>query len=75
VPAAEGKKKIKNRGVQGWRPVLDREKKRFSFLGFPFFVLPLPNYKMTPPPLSFQPIFIGKILFRLQNWSLNFLFL
>ena len=31
VLAAEGKKKIKNRGVQGWRPVLAREKKRFSF--------------------------------------------
>jgi len=43
VPAAEGKKKIKNRGFPGWRPVLAREKKRFSFLGFPLFCVASPK--------------------------------
>jgi len=49
VPAAVGKKKIKNRGVQGWRPVLAREKKRFSFLGFPLFCVASPKLQNDPP--------------------------
>ena len=30
--------------------------------------------KLTPPCLSCEPVFIGKMLHGSQNWSLNFLF-
>ena len=72
----EKRKNQKKRGVGGWRPVLVREKKRFSFFRVsPFFVLPLTKLQNAPPVLSFGPIFIGKMLPGTQNWSLNFLFL
>ena len=48
-----------------------------NMLGFFFCVFGSSpqNYINDPPyPLSFQPIFIGKSLFKPPNWSLNFLF-
>jgi hypothetical protein len=57
-------------GCLGWG-----RRKNVKLLGFFVFVFPAPFNCKIAPPLSFQPIFIGKILFRLQNWSLIFLFL
>jgi hypothetical protein len=53
------------------------EKKKSLGLGFFFFFLlsPLFNFKIAPPLcVSCGPIFIGKMLFGPQNWSLNFPF-
>ena len=59
---------------RGRRLLQVRLKKELSFLGFLFFVLPPPNVQNCPLCiLSCGPIFIGKILFGPQNWSLNFL--
>ena len=50
------------------RPLRVREKKTLSFLGFSFLCCLLPNVQNYPPILlSCGPIFIGKMLFGLQN--------
>ena len=65
--------------VGGWR--LDsffrpgeEENFRFFRVFFPLCCLPPKLQNRPPSPLSFQPIFIGKSLFKPPNWSLNFFF-
>ena len=54
--------------MKGGRPLRVREKKTLSFLGFSFLCCLLPNVQNYPPIfLSCGPIFIGKMLFGLQN--------
>jgi hypothetical protein len=68
-PAAEGKKKIPGEG--GGCFGLDRFRVRFS----PFFVLPLPNYKMPPLKIQCRMVFIGKVLLGFQISPSTFPFL
>ena len=68
-PAAEGKKKIPGEG--GGCFGLDRFRVRFS----PFFVLPLPNYKMPPLKIQCSMVFIGKVLLGFQISPPTFPFL
>jgi hypothetical protein len=73
------KKKNKNKkGERGAAAAPSGEgEEGVQLLGFfSFFVLPPFNCKIAPSlSLSFGPIFIGKMLFGSQNWSLNFFFL
>ena len=76
VQAAEEEKKSEGGGaVAGGLVLVGGEKIRL--LGFLFCVPSPQNYQMPPLPfsLSFQPIFIGEILFKPPNWSLNLFFL
>jgi hypothetical protein len=60
-PAAEGKKKIPGEGGACFG--LDRFRVRFS----PFFVLPLPNYKMPPLENSVSHGIYRKSFARFSN--------
>ena len=63
--------KNQNQGGAGGSVLVRGEKIRL--LGFLLCVPSPQNYQMTPPfLLSFEPIFIGKMLSGTSNWSLNF---
>jgi hypothetical protein len=53
-----------------------RVKKELSFLGFSFLCCLPFNCKIPPPHFGvcWRQLFIGKMLFGPQNWSLNFHF-
>ena len=69
------KKKNPRGGVGGWRlssgPGEEKNLRVSVFCVFDSLSPKLPN---DPPPLllSFEPIFIGKLLSGTPNWSLNF---